>query len=217
MKLCFLLAAGLLTLAALPALATPIDYSECPAVGADTTGCALLITVTATNGMGIATAITVAASGGPTSYDGGDGTLIGVLNSSAGTLNSMTISSALDIFGFDLHGACLGTGPPGSLVSAYSPGPPAADCLQGQYQTTDAMDYASAGVTFNDFFPPYSNGDSGTLFFAGLASGASTWFSLPGDITASEITLATPEPTLEWLLGVGIVGMGFFRRRAHRS
>lgn len=208
----FILAAGFFVLAAFPAFANPVSFPECPAVGDDTSGCELLITVTAVNGSGDATAITVTTSNPDQgSYDGGDGTLIGVLNSSTGTLGSLTLSSSLDIFGFDLHGACLGTESSGSLVSAYSPGPTAAECLEGKYQTTDAMDYASAGVTFNYFYPPYSNGDSGTLF-VDLAPGASSWFSLPGAITAGEITLFTPEPNLLWLLGVGIIGLALLRR-----
>jgi hypothetical protein len=46
-----------------------------------------------------------------------------------------------------------------------------------------------------------------------LAPGQFTWFSLPGDITASDITMVTPEPSLLWLLGVGVIGLSFFRHR----
>ena len=138
-KRCFMLAAGLLAFAALPIFASPITFSECPAVGDDTTGCALLITVTATNGMGTATAFTVTASGGPTSYDGGDGTLIGVLNSpsdSGGVFGiNFTVAPGRGTFAFDEKGACEATGSP--LVDIYSPAPTAAQCLQGQYQTED--------------------------------------------------------------------------------
>ena len=72
----------LLALAALPVFAAPISFPECPAVGHDTSGCELLITVTAVNGSGTASAFSVATSSpdlGP--FDGSDDTLIGVLNS----------------------------------------------------------------------------------------------------------------------------------------
>ncbi len=81
-------AATLFAFAALPLFAGPISFPECPAVGLDA-GCQLLITVTARNGSGVATAFTVSTSiTDPGSYDaGGDGTLIGVLNSAAGGVN----------------------------------------------------------------------------------------------------------------------------------
>ena len=73
MKKYVVMAAGLLAFSALPVFAAPISFPECPAVGLDTSGCELLITVTATNGGGIATAFNVATSSpdlGP--FDGSD-------------------------------------------------------------------------------------------------------------------------------------------------
>jgi hypothetical protein len=218
-KRCFALAAGLLVLAALPTFASPISFPECPAVGDDTSGCELLITVTATQGMPgigiVATAFTVTTSNPDQgSYNGGDGTLIGVLNDTSGPVSNIyfTVAPGTGSFAFNGEGACKGTGMP--LADIYSPAPPAADCLNGQYWTTDAMDYASAEVTFLSF----NLADAGILL-PNLASGASAWFSLPGDITASEITVApppalTPEPSLLWLLGVGFIGVGLFRSRS---
>jgi len=52
----------LLAFAALPVFAAPISFPECPAVGHDTSGCELLITITAVNGSGTATAFSVATS-----------------------------------------------------------------------------------------------------------------------------------------------------------
>ena len=78
MKNSVIMTVGFLVFAALPAFADPTSFPECPAVGDDTTGCELLITVTATNGRGTATAFTVTTSSPDLgSYDGGDGTLIG--------------------------------------------------------------------------------------------------------------------------------------------
>src|ERR1019366_5521153 len=63
---------------ALASLSFGSSFSECPAVGNDTSGCELLITVTAVNGSGAVTAFTTATSSpdlGP--YDGSEDTLIG--------------------------------------------------------------------------------------------------------------------------------------------
>jgi hypothetical protein len=81
----------------------------------DATGCGALITVTAVNGNGNATAYTVAipnnngpANGNP--YDGEDDTLIGILNNSSGYLSSITLASPDTTFGgifaFDGDGPC---------------------------------------------------------------------------------------------------------------
>lgn len=199
------MAAGVLAFATLPLFAAPISFPECPAVGQDTSGCELLITVTATNGSGVATAFNVTTSSPDLgSYNGGDGTLIGVLNSSSGGvfLVDFAIAGTLN---FDLHGACLGTGSP--LTSAYSPGPTAAQCLNGHYQTTDAMDYASFGLTFPDL--PTTSIELNSP----LGPGQSAWFSLPGDITASEITMVTPEPASLVLVGTVLTALYIIRRR----
>ncbi|HUA83452.1 MAG TPA: hypothetical protein VMB85_06295 [Bryobacteraceae bacterium] len=204
---------GLLALAALPVFATPVSFTECPAVGNDTSGCEILITVTAASG-GVATAFTVSTSSPDQgSYDGGDGTLIGILNSPSDTGGVFKVSFAVGpdtgTFDFDVHGACLGTGSP--LTSAYSPGPAASDCLEGQYQTEDAYDYASSDVTFCSF-----NLADACVEMSGpagpLGPGQSTWFSLPGAITAADITMVTPEPST--LLVTAICLLGVVKRRA---
>jgi hypothetical protein len=214
-----IIAVGLLALAALSTFAAPVvNFPECPAVGADTSGCELLITVTAARGMpgvgSVATAFTVTTSNPDQgSYDGGDGTLIGVLNATSGSIDAVffTVAPGTGSFAFDRKGACEATGLP--LVDIYSPAPTAAQCLQGQYQTIDAFDYASAGVTFLSF----NLADAGVLLRSApsvpLASGASTWFSLPGDIAASQITMVTPEPTSFVLIVTGFGALYFVRRR----
>ncbi len=213
----YALAAAFLALAALPIFASPISFPECPAVGDDTSGCELLITVTATQGMPgigiVATAFTVTTSNPDQgSYDGGDGTLIGVLNDTSGPVSNIyfTVAPGTGTFAFDEKGACEATGSP--LVDIYSPAPTASQC-RGGYQTMDAFDYTSADAVFLSF----NLADAGILVF-NLPSGASTWFSLPGDITASDITVAppptvTPEPSLLWPMGIAIIGVAFCRHR----
>jgi hypothetical protein len=62
MKNCVIMTVGFLAFVTLPVFANPISFPECPAVGHDTSGCELLITVTATNGKGTATAFNVTTS-----------------------------------------------------------------------------------------------------------------------------------------------------------
>jgi hypothetical protein len=212
MKNSITMTAVFLAFAALPIFASPISFAECPAVGLDA-GCELLITITARNNSGVATAFTVSTSiTDPGSYDaGGDGTLIGVLNSTLGVVNSLslTIAPGTGSLDFDLHGACAESGG----VSLYFPAPTAAQCLQGKYWTTDAMDYASANVTF----PSLNSNDLADLVVdfnnGSLGPGQSDWFSLPGSLTAGEFSIVAPEPSGLVLIGTGLSGLYFGRRR----
>src|SRR3954451_1416873 len=96
--------------AAAPAFATTAPtppFTQCPAVGADTTGCGLLLTINADG------TITVTESGeGP--YDGIDDTLVGVQNNSGVTIPKLSLTGTTQPFGFDGDGICSGlfTGPP---------------------------------------------------------------------------------------------------------
>ncbi len=194
MKRHLIAAVGLMTLAALPALAAPVSFTECPAVGHDTTGCEILISVTGVDPMTeFATAFTVSTSSpdlGP--FDGSDDTLIGVLNASPIPLFKVffTVAPGTGTFAFDDDGACRGTGSP--LASIYSPGPTAAQCNHG-YNTIDAFDYISSNVTFCSF----SLAAACVIVGNGqLAPGGTSWFSIPGAVTASEIAMVTPEPSM---------------------
>jgi len=206
---------------ALMAPAAPISFSQCPAVGADTSGCELLITVTGVNGSGAATSFSVATSSpdqGP--YDGVEDTLIGITNAASGALKSIFLFAGTggDIFGFDGDGACF---------SGYSPGPTAAECGTS---TQNPTGYGSEQNTQGQTLPvTFTVGgacgsgdvDCGTVLIngsTGLATGSSTWFDLEGAITGQQLA-GTPEPGSLMLLGSGLAGLAFFarKRRAARS
>ena len=171
--------------------ATAFSASVCPAVGNDTLGCELTITVTSVSASGAATAFTVTTSTpdqGP--YDGADDTLIGIVNSSGSTLNSIGLTGNTDIFGFDGDGACTYIACPGA---------------------TDPSGYAPAGVTFSGI---NGSATTGTVNFnPGLGAGGSAWFSLEEALTASSITPTAPEPGTLLLLGVALPGCWALYRR----
>jgi hypothetical protein len=181
------------------------DYTVCPATGNDTLGCQLLITVTSVdlsgNATGFATTTNPANQG---AFDGVEDTLIGITNSSGGTLNSISLSGGLGsgVFNFDGDGACTGT---------YSPTPTLAQCGLGAYTFTDPQDYQSVGATITGI----SNaGDSGIVdLVGGLTNGSSTWFDLEGVIAASQVVSGSPEPGSIALLGAGLAGLGFLARK----
>jgi hypothetical protein len=189
-------------------MARAATFTQCPPVGADALGCQLLITVTAIDGAGAATAFTVAQSTTDTGpFDNSEDTLIGITNSASGTLTSVFLDGGAGsaAFGFDGDGACTGS---------YSPGPTAAQC-GGAFTFTDPADYGSAGASFGTVC---ASKDCGTVL-VNLANGKSTWFDLEGTIQASQITSGTPEPGSVVLLGSGLaafLGLAWRRRRAQQ-
>jgi hypothetical protein len=175
------------------------NTTPCPAVSSDTNGCEFIITVTAVNGSGAATAFTVALNApdqGP--YDAVEDTLVGVINSSGSVLKSLTLSNTAGQFAFDGDGACTGT---------YSPGPTAAQCLGGAFTSTDPSDYLSLTAT------SVSNvtSTSGTVTFNNIANGGTSWFDLEGALTANQLGGgATPAPSSLVLLLIGFAALAMF-------
>lgn len=156
------------------------------------TGCGAIITVTAVDGNGNATAFTVTIpnNGNGNPYDGTEDTFVGIVNSSTGALNSITLSSADTTFGgifnFDHDGPC---GYGGSN----------ADCFNGAEATVDPGDYQGPNNTFTvapgttcGFGTCYT---SGTVnFTAPIAPGGSTWFALEGQPQSLTKVTLTGQP-----------------------
>jgi hypothetical protein len=142
-------------------------FTQCPAIGADTS-CALLIVINADG----STNAYSDPSQGP--YDGVEDTLVGIVNNSAVTVTSLPLSGP-DIFGFDGDGICSG----------FYPGTPAG-CPFGP------TGYEGPNTAFTIL-----DSDHGSVDFpAGLAPGANTYFSLEEVVTPGNIVLPVT-PTLK--------------------
>ncbi len=193
MKAVLILTAGLLVGTCTISAAT---LTQCPPTGLNTGGCRLLVTITAATG-GAATNFTVTTTTNPPDnqpYDGSEDTLIGVLNSSGGSVSTLTLSSNTDIFGFDGDGPCTETPGPSNCNTAAA-----------------AFGYGGPGVTFTNIS---GNSFSGVVNFTpALADNGTAWFGLEEAITASQIQPGVPEPASWGLLGVGLGGLLYLGRR----
>ena len=198
--------------------------NTCPSVGVSS-GCNLTVTLNA-NGTA-----TVGNGSSPGNYDGSDDTLVGVINNSGHTVNSIHLSassssisaSSSSIFGFDgdgpsqksffvttgsagytTHGLGL-TGGSGSSGHAYS----GTDSTSGTYDLHGPLN------SFSNI-----SGNSGDIVFgsSGLAKGGSAFFALEEPLTSASFTATTsvPEPGSLGILSAGLLGLagfGLLRRR----
>lgn len=149
------------------AAATPsAPFTECPPVGADTS-CALLVDVTDSGAT-----ILQDPSLGP--YDGGDDTLIGLLNQSSKNLGHLSLGSNTDIFGFDGDGIC-------SFEYTIDPGCPFGPTgYEGPGTSfTEVSAGTSSGIV--DFNPP-------------IPPGGTSYFSLEEPLTATTVISGGPSP-----------------------
>ena len=145
--------------AARPAVAPTPPFTECPAVGADTS-CGLLLDVTDAGVI-----VLEDPSQGP--YDGSDDTLVGVLNQSSTAIEDLTLESTAPIFAFDGDGICSG-------LYGSIPG-----CPFGP------TGYEGPGTAFVDIAPNFTSG--GVTFSGGVPPGATAYFSLEAPLSASSI------------------------------
>jgi hypothetical protein len=116
-------------------------FQECPAIG-DDQSCGILIYVTDSG----ATVLTDPSQG---PYDGGDDTLVGVVNASDKAITSLSLSSDTDIFGFDGDGICTYSGWPAQSGCPYGP-----TGYEGPGTQLDANGSDSGKVVFTNTLSP---------------------------------------------------------------
>ncbi len=176
-----LLSSFVCLLGAAPASATDQCSAALPVGTA--TGCGAVITVTAVDGSGKATAFAVTNTGNGNPYDGPflpfhDDTLIGIQNNSGVPLNSITLvtsASARDgLFAFDGDGMC-----------AFN----TADC----FPLNGNSGYEGPNNTFTNIS---EDERSGTVHFTGggIPNGGSTFFALEGTPDALTGVTQTGQP-----------------------
>jgi PKD repeat protein len=147
------------SLSASAAAAPAPPFTQCPAVGADST-CGLLLDVTSSG-------VTVLEDPSQGPYDGSDDTLVGVINQSSSPINSLALTSTSPIFAFDGDGICSGFY--GFL----------AGCPFGP------TGYEGPGTSFTQISADYATG--GVVFAGGIAPGATAYFSLEAPLSATSI------------------------------
>jgi len=162
-----MLAAVFGTAVATPAWAASPPFTECPSVGADTTGCGLLLTINPDG------TVSVVESGqGP--YDGIDDTLVGVRNNSTATIPKLSLTGTTQPFAFDGDGICSGqfAGTPAGCPF----GPTGYEGPGTAYANIDSSTFNSGDVNFA----------------GGIAPGRSAYFSLEGVVTAQNLVITPP-------------------------
>ena len=167
----------------------------CPDTTSSNTDCGFLITI------GTGNSLTGAAVMGANPYDGSDDALVGIINNSgASYTGSFTLSGTGNgggLFAFDGDGIC-----------AYVP---------AAYCSSAPTGYEGPITTFSNI---NASGSMGTVNVAGLANGATTFFSLEGSPASingggGPVIGGAPEPGTNLLLAAGLLIIGVaFRKKA---
>ncbi len=155
-------------------------FTECPAIGA-APSCDILLVVNPDQ------TITVTGDSSVGPYDGGDDTLVGVVNNSSSAISAITVSGpGSGLAGFDGDGICTyaAGGTVGGSGSGFSGD---SYCNAQQLAGTDPEDYSGPNNSFT--LDPNSQDDVEVDFTGkGLAAGTSSYFSLEGALTAAVVT-----------------------------
>lgn len=177
---------------------TPLFAGVCPPAGA-AADCNLLITFSPTGSISL-------TYPDPNPYDGSDDILIGVVNNTPTTINSLIFMGSGNgggAFMFDGDGACLygptcSHPPLGTYVSIYGD--------NGYYDQ-------GSGVWFTNV---NAAEDTGTVhFYGGIAPGGTAWWSLESAAGTGPIQINGPEPATMTLLGGSMLVL--FRRFRNRK
>lgn len=185
------------------ALASAVALAQtptCPAYGS-ASGCNTNIVVNADG------SLSITAGPGATPYDGSDDNLVGILNNSGHTVNSIHLSG----FGAD-----------GGIFEFDGDG---VDAFGAPGNAQDDSGYGGPLSYFSNITSVIGTDSDGDVnFIGGLANGAQTYFSLEDTFAEAPITptpvgggggtSVTPEPSTFVLLGTGALGIaGSLRRR----
>ena len=202
-----LVAPGVFQHAASAAVLAP-PFTECPAVGYNTS-CSLLVDVT-TGGIAILKDTNATTSNDPTpgTYDGVEDTLIGIINNSSMPLTQVTFSSNSEpLFGFDGDGICQDQNSTSGLPGLGGTGSTAPHC--GNTKTghspdfdwnnpSDPTGYGGPNAYFTNISRDFKTGT--VNFINAIPVGGTGYFSLEEkldipDFCQDTITLVPSSPT----------------------